>query len=189
MNVKWTLRQNHLGKPLFWASFCVIHFSAMQQGRRRIENSDFHGGFFPPTPSSLLLCLASACQTLFPQLSFIPISTWPVTTPHVSLLTNSMSWCSHTCPTPIWCWVKRLLNFGSDDPGKDWNTFRTQKCTFVADPQSQLSESEGLIWALGAAEGLHLPCGPDSTALIVQLSENHPISALSSLFQIWVFTA
>lgn len=118
MNVKWMLRQNHLGKPLLWASFCVIHFSAMQQGRRRIENSDFRGGFFPPTPSSLLLCLASACQTLFTQLSFIPISTWPITTPHAGLLTNSMSWCSHTCPTPIWCWVKRLLNFGSDDPGK-----------------------------------------------------------------------
>lgn len=190
MDVKWTLRQNHLGKPLLWASFSVIHFSAMQQGRWRIENSDFHGGFFSPIPSSLLLCLASACQTLFPQLSFIPISTWPVTTPHAGLLTNSMSWCSHTCPTPIWCWVKRLLNFGSDDPGKEWNTFRTQMhllCTF-AYPQSQLSEPEGLIWALGAAEWLHLPC-PDSTALIAQLSENHPISTLFSLSQTWVFTA
>lgn len=86
MNVKWMLRQNHLGKPLLWASFSVIHFSAMQQGRQRIKNSDFHGGFLPPTPSSLLLCLASACQTLFPQLSFIPISTWPVTTPHAVYL-------------------------------------------------------------------------------------------------------
>lgn len=146
MDVKWKLRQNHLGKPLLWATFSVIHFSAMQQGRWRIENSDFHGGFFPPTPSSLLLCLASACQTLFPQLSFIPIFTWPVTTPDASLLTNSMSWCSHTCSTPIWCWVKRLLNFGSDDPGKEWNTFRTQMhllCAF-AYPQSQLSEPEGL---------------------------------------------
>lgn len=191
MNVKWMLRQNHLGKPLLWASFSVIHFSATQQGRQRIEISDFRGGFLSPTPSSLLLCLASACQTLFPQLSFIPISTWPVTTPHAGLLTNSMSWCSHTCPTPVWCWVKRLLNFGSDDPGKEQNTFRAQMhllCAF-ADPQSQLSESEGLIWVLSASEWLHVPYGPDSTALIVQLSENHPISALSSLSQTWVFTA
>lgn len=33
MDVKWKLRQNHLGKPLLWATFSVIHFSAMQQGR------------------------------------------------------------------------------------------------------------------------------------------------------------
>lgn len=146
MNMKWMLRQNHMGKPLLWASFSVIHFSAMQQGRQRIGNC-FSWRLLSPRPSSLLLCLASACQTLFPLLSFIPISTWPVTTPHASLLTNSMSWCSHTCPTPIWCWVKRLLNFGSDDPEKEWNTFRTQMhllCAF-ADPQSQISKPEGCL--------------------------------------------
>lgn len=134
----------------------VPPFSAVQWGKRRTETSDFHWGFFPPTPSSLLLCLASACHTLLLQLSFVLISTCPVTTPHASLLTNSMSWCSHTCPAPIWCWVKRLLNFGSDDPGKEQNMFRTQLqllCAFTF-LRSQLSEPEGLIWALGTAEWL-----------------------------------
>lgn len=115
-----------MGKPLPWAGFsAMIPFSAMQQGKQSTETSDFHWGFFPPTPSSLLLCLASACQTLFPQLSSILVSTCPVTTPHASLLTDSMSRCSHTCPAPVWCWVERLLNFGSDDPVKEQNMFRT----------------------------------------------------------------
>lgn len=177
-----------MGKPLPWAGFsAMVPFSAEEQKPLiSLEVS------FPSAPSPFWF--ASASQILFTQLSFILISassSSPVTTSHASLLTDSMSWRSHTCPTPVWCWVKRLLNFGSDDPGKEQNMFRTQLqllCAF-AYPWSRLSEPEGLIWTLGAAEWLHLPsCCPD-IASMVQLPENYPCCALSSFPWAWVFTA
>lgn len=76
------------------------------------------------------------------------MSTCPVTTPRAGLLTDSMSWCSHTCPAPVWRWVKRLLNFGSDDPGKEQNTFRTQLqllCAF-AYPQASCPNLKSELW-------------------------------------------
>lgn len=36
--------------------------------------------------------------------------------PTPSRLTDGVARGSHSCPSPIWCWVERLLNFGPDDP-------------------------------------------------------------------------
>jgi len=97
-------------------------------------------------PHPLLpFALLSICLSDFvPQLCFILISTPPASMPHASLLTDSMSWCRHARPAPVWGWVKRLLNFGSDDPGREQSMFRTQLqllCAF-AYPRPQLPEPQ-----------------------------------------------
>lgn len=63
------------------------------------------------TPHKTKPALGYSCRPSSPGWSSAPPSPGP--------LTNGVARCGHSGASPIWRWVKRLLNFGPDDPATE----------------------------------------------------------------------